>query len=124
MPLGGDRPKPSRFDPQPKPCNKTRSVQHEKTRAVKMGFDTTPNSGASPFLSQKGDGQDESFVWQLKLTERGRMVLELKDIQEVVRQAALLNKHPAILMTLEGLPQNLPDEWVAVPSDLFKELIR
>jgi hypothetical protein len=55
--LGGKRPTSKVFDSAPK-CNKSRSVEHEKRLEKVLDSKTTPNSGALPNISFKGDLQD------------------------------------------------------------------
>lgn len=103
--------------------NKSRSVRHEKRMAGALGARTQPNSGALPGITQKGDLVDDDFVYQLKLTKGKRFSLPPEEIHSVTRQAKLQGKLPALQITMEGLPDPLPRDWVAVPLHVWKELV-
>ena len=120
--LGGNKPRPHSMGDRPKQDNKSRSNRHEKALEKQLGARRQPNSGASLFLTLKGDLIDEHFVWQAKLTSGGRLVLSKKDLMEVSRQAYMQGKWPALALTLEGLPSNLDADWVAIPMHVWKGL--
>lgn len=103
--------------------NKARSNEHEARLERVVSSKRTPNSGARPELSKKGDLQDELFVWQAKLTDKDRFTITSEVLVELRRQASLLNKFPAIALTMEGLPDNLEKDLVLIPASVFRELL-
>lgn len=121
--LGEKKPKPRYMIEAEKRCNKSRSTEHEARLETVLRSKTTPNSGALPNISFKGDLQDELFVWQAKLTERDRFTLTSDVLVELQRQASLNTKWPAMAITMEGLPRQVEQDWVAIPSSVFAELI-
>ena len=120
--LGSKRPEPNVFG-EFDLCNKTRSVLHEKRLESTIGSKVTPNSGALPNISFKGDLQDELFVWQAKLTNKDRFTITSDILIELKRQASLNSKWPGVALTLEGLPSHLEQDWVMLPASVFRELL-
>ena len=120
--LGGKRPTPNLFNEQPT-CNKSRSVKHEKRLEGVLDSKITPNSGALPNISFKGDLQDGLFVWQAKLTQNDRFTITSDVLVELKRQASLNSKWPGVAITLEGLPDHMEKDWVAIPASVFRELL-
>lgn len=120
--LGSKKPKPSFFE-EVKKDNKSRSARHENRLQGVLRSKTTPNSGALPNLSQKGDLRDELFVWQAKLTDKDRFTITSDVIVELKRQASLTGKWPGICLTMEGLPNHVEKDWVCMPANIFAELI-
>lgn len=121
--LGGKKPRPNVFVKKEKQDNKSRSVRHESRIAKSIGARVQPNSGALPFISQKGDLTDDHFVWQAKLTKNGRLSLTSDVIAEVYEQACMTGKRAGLALTLEGLPDHLPKDWIAVPLDVWQEIM-
>lgn len=121
--LGGKRPRPSVFDVEPPKCNKSRSVDHEDRLQDVLRSKATPNSGALPEISYKGDLQDELFVWQAKLTDKNYFKVTEEVLVELKRQASLNSKWPGVALTLEGLASHMEKDWVMIPSSVFAELI-
>jgi hypothetical protein len=121
--LGGKRPKPKYMTEVERKCNKSRSAEHEDRLQGVLRSKATPNSGALPNISFKGDLQDDLFVWQAKLTERDRYTLTADVLVELQRQASLNSKWPAMAITMEALPRQVEQDWVALPSSVFAELI-
>ena len=120
--LGSKRPEPNVFG-EFDLCNKTRSVLHEKRLESTIGSKVTPNSGALPNISFKGDLQDELFVWQAKLTNKDRFTITSDILIELKRQASLNSKWPGVALTLEGLPSHLEQDWGMLPASVFRELL-
>lgn len=122
--LGGKKPRPKMMDHvEQRLSNKARSNVHEDRLQGVLRSKTTPNSGALPNITFKGDLQDDDFVWQAKLTEKSRFTLTSEVIVELKRQASLLSKHPALALTLEGLPDHVEKDWVVIPASVFAEII-
>ncbi len=121
--LGGKRPRPNAFDDTTPKCNKSRSVVHEDRLQGVLRSKATPNSGALPEISYKGDLQDGLFVWQAKLTDKDRFTITSDVLVELKRQASLNSKWPGVALTLEGLPSHMEKDWVMLPASVFGELI-
>ena len=121
--LGDKRPKPKYMVEAERKSNKARSAEHEARLQKPLRSKATPNSGALPNISFKGDLQDDLFVWQAKLTERDRFTITSDVLVELQRQASLNTKWAGMVITLEGLPRHMEQDWVAIPSSVFSELI-
>lgn len=121
--LGGKRPKPNTFGERAPECNKTRSVAHESRLEGVLQSRVTPNSGALPNISAKGDLQDGLFVWQAKLTDKDRFTITSDVLVELKRQASLNSKWAGVALTLEGLPDHMEKDWVMIPASVFSELL-
>jgi hypothetical protein len=115
----GKKPRPNVFDTSPRATNRERGDAHERDTAKKVGGRTQPNSGASPWLSYKGDVSTERFVMQCKTTDKNRYTLNEQVIGEIYRQATLVGKDPAIVIRLEAVKAPIPNEWVAVPISVW-----
>lgn len=121
--LGGKRPSPNVFG-NVSECNKTRSVRHEQRLEKVLDSKVTPNSGALPNISMKGDLQDGLFVWQAKLTDKDKFTITSDVLVELKRQASLNSKWAGVALTLEGLPEHIGQDWVMLPADVFHELLQ
>lgn len=98
-------------------------MKHEKRLEGVLDSKITPNSGALPNISFKGDLQDGLFVWQAKLTQNDRFTITPDVLVELKRQASLNSKWPGMAITLEGLPDHMEKDWVAIPASVFRELL-
>lgn len=122
--LGSKSPRPKLMeDAQRKLSNKARSNIHEERLEGVINSRRTPNSGARPEISKKGDLQDALFVWQAKLTEKSRFTITSDVLVELKRQASLLGKYPGMAITIEGLPDHLEKDLVLIPASVFRELL-
>ena len=121
--LGSKRPVPKVFEDNAPKCNKSRSVVHENRLQGVLRSKATPNSGALPNISFKGDLQDDLFVWQAKLTDKSRFTITSDVLVELQRQASLNSKWPGVALTLEGLPDHMQKDWVMLPATVFGELL-
>jgi hypothetical protein len=122
--LGSKKPTPKFMGAvQDKMDNKSRSVRHEHRLQWTLRSKTTPNSGALPDISKKGDLQDGLFVWQAKLTQQNRFTITSDVLMEVCRQASLNGKWAGLVITLEGLDEHMEKDWVMLPASVFGELI-
>ena len=96
---------------------------HENRLQSVLRSKATPNSGALPNISFKGDLQDDLFVWQAKLTDKSRFTITSDVLVELQRQASLNSKWPGVALTLEGLPDHMQKDWVTLPATVFGELL-
>ena len=119
----GKSPKPTTFLGKKELTNRERGDLHEEESAKKVGGRTQPNSGASPWLTYKGDVTSEDFLYQCKTTDKSRFTLSQKVIAEIYRQAKLTGKEPAIIIRLEGVSNPLPREWVCVPMEVWQDIL-
>ena len=124
MSLGGKKPRPKMWAEVDRVrSNKERSQVHENRLQKGLRSRVTPNSGALPEISKKGDLRDELFVWQAKLTKNGKLSLNSDVLVELSRQSSLTGLWAGLALTIEGLPENVNKDWVAIPLDVFTEII-
>tara|TARA_B100001057_G_scaffold343736_1_gene344664 strand:+ start:313 stop:699 length:387 start_codon:yes stop_codon:yes gene_type:complete len=119
----GKRPTSNVFTAPKKLTNRERGDLHEEETAEKVGGRTQPNSGASPWISHKGDVSSDSFIYQCKTTDKKRYTLSEKVLGEVYRQAKLTSKEPAMVVRMEAIRDPIPKEWVCVPMSLWRDII-
>lgn len=118
----GKAPRPNLFEDRVL-TNRERGDAHERDTAKKVKGRTQPNSGASPFVGHKGDVKSDEFLYQCKLTDKARFTITQTIIAEIVKQSTLTGRDPAIVVKLEGLADNLPNEWVMITMSKFQEMI-
>ena len=111
------------FDQPKKLTNRERGDEHERITAKNVGGQTQPNSGASPWLSHKGDVSSDNFIYQCKTTDKNRYTLTQRVLGEIYRQAKLTGKEPAVVVRMEAIVEPIPQEWVCVPMQVWKEII-
>lgn len=83
----------------------------------RLGFTPTKNSGAG--WVEKCDGQNETFICELKSTNKESYTLKQKTLQELEYHACVSHKTP--VFALQFL--NRDEIWVAVKEEDFKEFI-
>jgi hypothetical protein len=111
------------FDQPKKLTNRERGDKHEEETAIKVKGKTQPNSGASPWLSFKGDVSSDDFLYQCKTTDKNRYTLSQKVLAEIYRQAKLTGKEPAMVVRMEAIPSPIPSEWVCIPIEVWQQII-
>lgn len=102
---------------------KSLSMKQETRLSQEIGFDLTPGSGNQPWPGMKGDGSHPQFQFELKRTKTGCIVVGEGDIAKICLEAARLGKDPAVVMTIEGMADHLPSDWVAIPAEAFRWLL-
>jgi hypothetical protein len=102
---------------------KSTSLKNEKRISKRLGFKLTPGSGNQGWASKKGDGTTEEFVFELKETIKDRFTITPDVLAKLWREAKTVGKHPALVISLYGLSEPVPKEWVAVPMEVFEELV-
>jgi len=102
---------------------KSISLKNEKRLSKEIGFNLTVGSGNRPWISQKGDGNKGHFIFECKETDKASISINKVDVLKIVAQARDIGKDPAIVMSAYGLPDGIPKDWVAVPSDVFSYII-
>ena len=80
-----------------------------------------PNSGAIDGM--KGDYVVGDFLFDSKESSTVSVKLTTRDFTKITREANQAGKHPALTIKLSVLPSTVPNEWVAVPIDVFSELL-
>lgn len=101
---------------------KKQSLANERRISKKLGFKLTPGSGNQAWPSRKGDGTTDEFVFELKETIRDRFTITPEVLAKLWREAGTAGKHPALVISMYGLEEPVPKEWVAVPMEVFNEM--
>lgn len=93
----------------------------EKDQAARLGGKRMPNSGAIDGM--KGDYVVGDFLFDSKESSTVSVSLTTRDFTKITREAYQAGKNPALAIKLSLLPNTVPNEWVAVPIDVFSELL-
>jgi hypothetical protein len=117
------KPTPKMWDEQEPEDVKTKSLRNEKRLSQKLGFKLTPGSGNQAWPSRKGDGVTKDFVFECKETEKDRFNVTPDVLGKIYREASTTGKDPALVISMYGIPDPIPKEWVAVPLEVFNNLI-
>ena len=103
-----------------KESKKKRSDRHEKRLAKEMSFKHQIMSGALQEVWNKEDGQDESYLYQLKETVgKDARIVNLGVLADLTKRAYLQGKDPVLVLTLVNAELPTPKDWVMVPKDLW-----
>jgi hypothetical protein len=102
---------------------KSTSLKNEKRISKRLGFKLTPGSGNQDWASKKGDGTTAEFVFELKETVKNRFTITPDVLAKLWREAKTVGKNPALVISMYGLEDPVPKEWVAVPMEVFKEFL-
>lgn len=70
----------------------------------------------------KGDAQAPEFVFEMKRIKGENIVVGPGVVGKVVREARVLGKEPVLVLTIDGMPEPLPKDWVLVTAALFRSL--
>ncbi len=117
------RPKPKAFADEAPAVPRLQGDAQEKRLARKVGFQRTPNSGSRPMLHQKGDGTDETRVFEAKTTKKGSYRLTRADLAKLRQYALLQGKDPVFIVTWEDeLLPGLARDYAVIPLDEYLEL--
>ena len=94
----------------------------ERLTAKRLGAKVTPASGAA---SAKGDMSRDDFLIEAKSTVANTMQLELHWLLKIEQEARATGRKPAIAITFtHGSGKPVRDgRWIAIPEELFAELI-
>jgi len=103
--------------------------RHEQKLADKLEGRRQPNSGSLPH--KKGDISIEGgsvlsparFLLDSKETSGSTVVLGVKDITKICREAMEVGKEPGLVVTFGQHPSIVPPEWVMIPLELFSFLL-
>lgn len=112
---------PNMWEKGPEPV-KVRSLRQEKRLAKEHGLKTTVMSGALPSVWQKEDGFDPDFQVQMKDTKgKDARIVTLDVLEVLVKNAYTLGKHPMLMITFANVGIPVPQDWVMIPADVWKE---
>jgi hypothetical protein len=92
---------------------------NEKRLSERLGFDLTPGSGCVPCLRKKGDGRTEDFVIECKETKSSSIRITSEMLGKVYAEAKYSGKEPVMVISIYGVPDPVPRDWVMVPAYLF-----
>jgi hypothetical protein len=101
---------------------KAKANAHEYDLADRLDGHRQPGSGM--FDAMKGDIQLDNFLLDSKQTKGQTLLLTVKDITKINREAYEAGKHPGLVLTVEMVPSTVPSEWVAVPLTVFAALLK
>jgi len=100
---------------------KATSLKNEKRLSKKLGFQLTPGSGNQDWATKKGDGFTADFMFECKETQKDRITILPDVLAKLCREAGIIGKDPALILSMYGLQDPIPKEWVAVPLEVFKQ---
>lgn len=112
-------PRPIPLGPDEDPV-RTKSIRSEKRLSLEIGFELTPGSGSTPRPSRKGDGSTDQFMIECKETIGTRISIGPNVIGKLCSEAAAVGKDPVLILSIYGMPEPLPKEWVVFPANLFR----
>lgn len=116
-------PKPKMWDAPPAPTDRKSLSQKQETRlSQELDVDLTRGSGNQPWPRMKGDAQEKRFVHEMKRIKGENIVVGPGVVGKVCREARMLGKDPVLVLTVDGMPEPLPKDWVVIPASLFREL--
>ena len=105
---------------------KAKANKHEIDMSKRLKTQKTPNSGAGLSVSVKGDAQDVSgsvkYVFDYKTVTGGKLVVDAEMVSKIWVESCQAGKHPALVLTLNGFPGNLPKDWILIPSGVFEKM--
>lgn len=102
---------------------KNLSIRHERRLAEESGLTPTAGSGNQPWASKKGDFSHPDFVFEAKRTKFAAIDIDSVVLVKLLREAYAVGKDPALILTMEGAPENIPQDWAAVPLSVFMSLL-
>lgn len=116
------RPTPKMWEEREPDPVKTKSLRNEKRLSKKLGFKLTPGSGNQAWPSRKGDGNTSKIMFECKETERDRFTITPDILSKLCKEAGTIGSSPALVISMYGLQEPIPKEWVAIPIEVFNEL--
>ena len=100
---------------------KAKANRTERDQAKKLGGRVHPASGA--LSGFKGDFSVGDFLFDSKETAGTQLMLHVKEITKICREANEAGKCPALSLKIAKMPSTVPNEWVAVPLQQFAEML-
>jgi len=104
------------------PSLKERVNAHEVELADKLDGKRQPNSGAME--GHKGDIKLKNFLLDSKETSTSGLLITKKDLMKINKEAYQEGKEPGLILTIYDMAMSVPKEWVAVPLEVFFELVK
>jgi len=120
--LGGKTFTSPLFVPEKKD-RKTLGNRQEKRLSKELGLRQTPNSGAAPFPSMKGDAQNDHFVVEYKRDKTARFTITSPVVVKVHNEASAIGKRWAVGITIEGFPTCVEHDLFLIPKSEFQEYL-
>jgi hypothetical protein len=93
------------------------SQKTERRVASQLRGRTQPNSGATAFVSKKGDVAASDFLFELKETAGSTLSLSTKVVAKIHQEAIRAGKRPALHLLVKGMDGPIPSEWVMLTYD-------
>jgi hypothetical protein len=103
---------------------KEHSQRTEKRVAKLLGWRTTPGSGNQALPSKKGDISHPRFLAECKETKKSSIRVGADVVDKIFREASAVGKDAVLILTVGGLPDNLPKDWVCLPLEVFQSLLK
>lgn len=100
---------------------KEKSQLNEARLSKLLGFTLQPGSGCSPWIGRKGDGITDDFLVECKETVGTRIAVTEKILEKIFREAVEAGKSPILVLSLYGMKEHIPRDWVLVPAGLLEE---
>ena len=94
-------------------------------RLKPLGARKQPASGA--LSGWKGDitlRKMESFLFECKTTTKESLRVKQKWLIKISREAREKRKKPGLVIGFEDMPVPTSQDWIAVPADVFVELMK
>jgi hypothetical protein len=99
---------------------KETSMLNEKRLSEKLGFRLTPGSGCAGWLRKKGDGRTDDYVVECKETKARSIRITEEMLKKVYAEAKLSGKEPVMVISIYGMDEPTPADWVMVPAYLLE----
>ena len=99
---------------------KKRATKKEKQHAKSLGAQSHAASGAA---NRPGDYSTSTFLFDSKTTSGGSIRITSSEVARACTDARQSGKKPALVIELGATLQTVPKVWVAVPLEVFKDLL-
>jgi len=103
--------------------HREKSDKNERRLADELGFSLTRGSGCTAWPLAKGDGSHPRIMFECKETASASLSLGKRVVQKLCKEACAVGKEPALILSVYGLPDPIPKDWVVVQASFFKELL-
>lgn len=114
------KPHPTMWETEKSSVKKT-SLKNERRLSLELGFDLTPGSGNTRWITRKGDGNTSRFMVECKETKGKRLVISEEVLTKLCREASAAGKEPLLVVSVYGLAEPLPKDWVIIPAFLLEK---
>lgn len=99
---------------------KEASMLNEERLSKSIGFRLTPGSGCVQELRKKGDGRTDDFVIECKETKAASIRITGEMLGKVYKEAKVSGKEPVMVISIYGMEDPIPKDWVMVPAYLLE----